>query len=173
MEFFEAIEKRHSYRGQYEDKPVPEEDLIKIVNAGLVAPSGCNAQTTSFIIVTNKEIKEKIAKIFASEASIIVSAPALIIGYTKKLTFDFGLDCELEDYAAAIENILLAITAMGYASVWVDGNTRLEGRDKAIAQVLDVPKEYNLRAVLPVGVPKTTGKRAPKKPFDERVRWVR
>ena len=46
MELFEAINNRHSYRGKYKDTPVPREDLKRIMQAGLDAPSGCNKQTT-------------------------------------------------------------------------------------------------------------------------------
>ena len=47
----EAIHNRHSYRGKYLSKPVPKSDLVKIMEAGIAAPSGCNKQTTSFIAV--------------------------------------------------------------------------------------------------------------------------
>lgn len=49
MTALEVINNRHSYRGKYESIPVPREDLIKIMEAGLAAPSGCNKQTTSLI----------------------------------------------------------------------------------------------------------------------------
>ena len=42
METFEAIKNRHSYRGKYKPVPVPREDLTKILEAGMAAPSGCN-----------------------------------------------------------------------------------------------------------------------------------
>ena len=48
MDLFTAIEKRHSYRGEFEKTKVPKEHLRKIIDAGIAAPSGCNAQTTSF-----------------------------------------------------------------------------------------------------------------------------
>lgn len=43
----EAIKNRTSYRGKYQDKKVPRADLLKIMEAGLAAPSGCNTQSTS------------------------------------------------------------------------------------------------------------------------------
>ena len=114
MDFFKAIESRHSYRAAYTDANIPEADLVKILDAGIRAPSGCNAQTTSFILVTNPELRSQITNILNSEN--IKTAPALIIVTTEKVTFNFGLDFELEDYGAAVENILLAATALGYAS---------------------------------------------------------
>jgi len=171
MDFFKAIEARHSYRGPFEDTAVPEADLIKILDAGIRAPSGCNAQTTSFMIVTNPVLRDKIAKLFNRET--IATAPVIVVAFTKKVTFDFGLDFELEDYGAAIENILLAVTALGYAALWVDGNTRLDGKDAALAKLLDVPEDMQVRTVIPIGVPKNPGKQAPRQSFDERVTWRR
>ena len=171
MDFFKAIESRHSYRGAYTDDAAPEADLIKIVDAGIRAPSGCNAQTTSFIIVTNAEIRAKIAEILPNEMT--KTAPALIIAVTEKVTFNFGLDFELEDYGAAVENILLSATALGYASCWLDGQTRLNGVCDAIANLLEVPKNKQVRCILPVGVPAKQGKQPARKPFDERVQWKR
>ena len=169
MDFFEVIEKRHSYRGAYTDKDVPEADLIKILDTGIRAPSGCNAQTTSFILVTNAELRSQISKLIGSRA--VETAPALIIVATKKVTFDFGLDFEIEDYGAAVENILLAATALGYASCWFDGMTRLNGVCEAIAKILDVPPEKQVRCILPIGIPLNQGVQAGRKPFAERVDW--
>ena len=47
MNVLEAINKRHSYRGKFKADLVPREDIIKIMQAGLDAPSGCNKQTTN------------------------------------------------------------------------------------------------------------------------------
>jgi len=170
MDFFKAIEERHSYRGAFEDTVVPDADLIKIVDAGIRAPSGCNAQTTHFMIVTNPVLRKEIAKLF-NDREVLTTAPAIIVAFTKKVTFDFGLDFELEDYGAAIENVLLAATALGYASLWLDGGTRLGGTDTALAKLLDIPGDMQVRTVMPVGVPKAAGNQAPRKSFDERVMW--
>ena len=60
METFEAIKNRHSYRGKYKPVPVPREDLTKILEAGMAAPSGCNKQTTSFIAIDDVELLKKL-----------------------------------------------------------------------------------------------------------------
>ena len=52
MEFFETVQKRHSYRGAFWDKPIPDADIRRILQAGISAPSGYNAQTTRFAVVT-------------------------------------------------------------------------------------------------------------------------
>ena len=54
--FLELIHSRHSFRGEYQAVPVKREDLIKIMQAGIDAPSGCNKQTTSFIEIDDSDI---------------------------------------------------------------------------------------------------------------------
>jgi nitroreductase len=98
MDFFDVINARHSYRGNYAAAEVPWDDLAKILDAGLRAPSGCNGQTTRFIVSYNASIREEIATLLHSEG--VRTAPVLIIAVTRKHTFDFGLDFELEDYSA-------------------------------------------------------------------------
>ena len=61
MELFEAIAKRHSYRGPFRDLPVDRADLRHIVEAGLLAPSGKNGQTTTFVIVDDADTVGRIS----------------------------------------------------------------------------------------------------------------
>jgi nitroreductase len=56
MDLFEVVNKRLSYRGEFRDINIPKNDLIKIVDTGLKAPSGKNLQTTEFVIIDDEEI---------------------------------------------------------------------------------------------------------------------
>ncbi len=175
MDFFEAIARRHSYRGAFEPQRVPREDLRAIVQAGIQAPSGYNGQSTSFVVVDSEPLVARIAAI--TENTTVAGAPALIAvvmdpGATADRKFCFGV----EDYAAATENMLLAITALGYASVWLDGALRSEGRAAAVGELLGVPPDREVRVILPVGVPAEAHRQKEKKPFAERAsfnRWER
>ena len=80
MELFEAITKRHSYRGQFTDAPVPEEDLRKIVQAGIQAPSGKNEQTTSFVVLNDPDILKQAAEIISRP--VCETAKAMIVCVT-------------------------------------------------------------------------------------------
>ena len=81
-----------------------------------------------------------------------------------------GHDFQVEDCAAAVQNMLLAVTASGYASVWIDGWLRVEGRAKAVGDMLGVPAGKIVRVLLPVGVPEKPVRSAvTKKPFEDRA----
>ena len=170
MELFEAIKKRHSYRGEFKNEPVKKEDLIKIVEAGLKAPSGCNAQSTNFVIIDAPSLVSQIAQMCPT-VKAMVTAQAFIACVINKTPVPVFQDkaFETEDCAAATENILLAITSMGYASVWMDGWLRQEGRNERISKMLNVPEDKILRILLPIGIPAEEHKQPNKKPFDHRA----
>ena len=167
MDLFEAIKKRHSYRKDFEDTKISKEDLAKIVQAGIDAPSGCNAQSTSFIMVDDQEMIEKMREIVTSNA--MKTAPAVIVVLSSDEPAYNGISFAKEDYSAAVENMLLAITALGYATVWIDGALRREQKAERIAELLGVPHELSVSVVLPLGIPKEQIDPNKKKPFEERA----
>lgn len=172
MTFYDAIRKRGSYRQEFLAEAVPEEVLLRIMEAGCRAPSGYNFQTTSFLVVTNPDLLIKLADIAPSPATN--TAPAMIIPLSsKKKSPKTGLSFEIEDYAAAVENILLAITAEGYAAVWMDGAVNLEDRRERINKLLHVPDDRYVRAIIPLGRPEKEVTQRKKKPLEERVKWLR
>jgi len=167
MNLFEAILKRHSYRGAYESRAIPRDDLEKIVQAGIRAPSGVNAQTTSFVIVDDPEKVSAISDIV--EKNLFRQAAAVIVCVVDHRPVYQDMSFGAEDCAAAVENMLLAITALGYATVWTDGALRREERAARIARLLDVPDDLEVRIILPVGVPCEQWEQKEKKPFGERA----
>lgn len=120
MNVIEAIQSRHSYRGEYKSTPVPRQDLITIMQAGLSAPSGCNKQTTSLIAVDDSEILERIHAVITPP--ICETAPAIICVIMQKINAYRDRCFAIQDYAAAIENMLLTIVELGYQSCWYEGH---------------------------------------------------
>ncbi len=168
MIFLDLIKSRHSYRGKYESTPVPREDLIKIMEAGLAAPSGCNTQTTSLIAVDDPEVLAKLRQVI--DPPVGETAPAIICVLTRRINAYRDKCFAVQDYAAAIENMLLAIVALGYQSCWYEGHITDEDRiGYQMAQVLGVPDEYELVCFLPVGIAKDMPTGPRKKAFEERA----
>lgn len=167
MEFFEVIRRRHSYRGEFMPGDMPQEDLRLILDAGIRAPSGHNRQPTRFIAVIDKDMREAVRAIYPHKG--IASAAAHIVVLSRYEETHNGKAFEVQDYSACIENILLAATALGYASVWIEGAILDDGRAGKMAKLLDVQAGWTVRAILPLGRPKAEGTQAEKLPFDERV----
>ena len=168
MNVNEVILNLTSYRGKYKNIPVPREQLTEIMNAGLAAPSGCNKQTTSLIAVDDPILlKELISMI---DPPVCETAPAIICVLTQKI-FAYRDKCfNVQDYSAAIQNMLLAIKSMGYESCWYEGHiTDDDHIGRKLAERLGVPDDYEMVCILPVGVADEPIKRAVKKPFEERA----
>ncbi|MDC7242055.1 MAG: nitroreductase family protein [Spirochaetales bacterium] len=173
MEFFDVIAQRFSYRKSLDPAALPLEDLKKIVQAGLDAPSGKNEQTTGFIIIQDGDVVKKIKEMPGANGSM-ASAPAYIACHIDKKPNEtyFGHAFDIEDCAAAVENILLAATAMGYATVWIDGWLRVEGRAETIGRWCSLDDNRIIRILIPIGKALEEQRRPTKKGFDERVSIV-
>jgi nitroreductase len=170
METFEAISKRFSYRGPYKNSTVPREDLKKILEAGLAAPSGCNKQTTSLIAVDDPELINSIFNIVKKNGFTGKNPPAGICVLTQRIPAYEDYYFNVQDYSVAIENILLAITALGYASCWIEGQiTESSETQELVAKILNIPKEYTVVGFLPLGVPENEARRPRYKAFEERA----
>ena len=168
MNVLDAIKTRHSYRGKFKDIPVPREDLMKILEAGLDAPSGCNKQTTSLVCVNDPDILKKINAVI--DPPVCETAPAVICVLTRRINAYRDRCFAVQDYSAAIENMLLAIVSLGYQSCWFEGHITDEDRiGNKIAKILNVPDEYELVCILPVGVPEGEPVEPKKRSFEERA----
>ena len=165
---FNLLMQRRSYRGKYLPVPVPKEHLAAIMEAGLAAPSGCNKQTTSLIAVDDPAILEKLHRVI--QPPVGETAPAIICVLTQRI-FAYRDRCfSVQDYSAAIENMLLAAVALGYQSCWFEGHITDEDQiGKKMAALLGVPDDYELVCFLPVGIAESAPGTPRKKPFDQRA----
>ncbi len=167
----ELVVQRSSYRGKYKDIIVPRSDLIAIMEAGLAAPSGCNKQTTSLIAVDDPELMRKLKALL--DPPVCQTAPAFVCVLTQKIIAYRDRSYYVQDYSAAIQNMLLAIKALGYESCWYEGHiTDEDDIAGKIAKLLNAPDAYRLVCLLPVGIAAQEVKpRSDKKGFAERA-WV-
>ena len=170
MNVLEAIHTRRSYRGRFLPDPVPREDLVTIMEAGLAAPSGCNKQTTSLLAVDDPEVLQKLHSVITPPVG--ETAPAMICVLTQRINAYRDHCYAVQDYSAAIENMLLAIVELGYQSCWIEGHITDDDRiGEQMAQILGVPDDYDLVCFLPVGVAEIQPKPPIKKAFEKRARF--
>ena len=168
MNIIDGIFSRHSYRGKYKATPVPREDLVVIMRAGLAAPSGCNKQTTSLIAVDDPKTLAKLHAVI--DPPVGGTAPAMICVLTQRINAYRDRCFAVQDYSAAIENMLLACVEMGYQSCWYEGHiTDVDRIGDRMAEILGVPDGYELVCFLPIGVPEGEAAPPKKRPFEERA----
>lgn len=158
MEALEAIRKRRSVRN-FTGDPIPKEDLLTIVDAGRLAPSGNNRQPWEFIIVTDPAMinQLKVAAEWMENAGAIIA-----------VVMDPSSRWWIEDGAAAVENMLIAATALGYGSCWLEGYTLQ--REYEFKILLNIPEHLRLMTLVPIGVP-TEWPVKEKRPLEEVVHW--
>jgi nitroreductase len=154
MDTLTAIKKRRSIR-EFTGDPIPSPDLEEIVNAARLAATGSNKQPWNFVLVTNKDVIQRLSK--AAEWS--TNAAAIIA-----VVMDPVSKYWLEDGSAAIENMLLAATALGYGSCWVQGS--IEPHRAEFKLLLNIPDHLKLLALIVVGVPVQWPEAKDKKPLE-------
>ena len=158
MDALEAIHRRRSVR-RYTGDPIPREDLEKIVDAGRLAASGNNRQPWDFIVVTDRAMIDrlKVAAGWMDKAGAIIA-----------VVLDPSSRWWLEDGSAAVENMLIASTALGYGSCWLEGNTL--PREEEFKALLGVPGGKRLLTLVPLGVP-AEWPTVDKKSLEEVIHW--
>ena len=158
MDAIQALRQRRTVRN-YTGALIPREHLETIVDCGRLAASGSNHQPWDFIVVTDKAMMRRIK----GNAEWIENAGAVIA-----VVMDPASRWWIEDGAAAVENMLLAATALGYGGCWLEGNSLRREDDLKLA--LGVPPEKRLMTLVPLGVPIELPKKE-KKSLAEVIHW--
>lgn len=143
MEVFEAVLKRRSIRA-YEQKPVPKEKLMKILEAARLAPSAGNIQPWQFVIVTDAEKRSKLAE--ARYASFLRESPIVIVGCGDSSA---SPNWYMVDVAIAMQNMVLTATSEGLGTCWVGSFN-----EKEVKNILKIPEKFRVVALLAVGYPR-------------------
>jgi len=158
MDALEAIHKRRSIR-QFTGEAIPKADLEAIVDAGRLAATGSNRQPWDFVVVTDRTAIGQ----FLSAGAWMEKAGAVIA-----VVMDPASRWWVEDGSAAIENMLLAGTALGYGACWVEGDAL--PREEQFKTLLGVPAEKRLMALVPIGVAVEKPTKE-KKPLENVLHW--
>lgn len=142
---------RRSVR-QYEDKEIPEKMVTDILEAAMAAPSAVAKDPWHFVVVRDRDTLRKIAdglpngKMLASAGVGIVVCGDLAKAHDQKESY------MLQDCSAAIENILLAATALGLGCCWLGAHPRPD-RIIHLRMVLEIPNEITPISVVSIGWP--------------------
>jgi nitroreductase len=137
---FEAIRTLLAVRS-YQTRPVPDDVVRRIVEAGRLTGSGMNGQPWHFIVVREADTLRRLGAL-ASSGSYVAQAPLAIVVATERSRF------AVSDASRAIQSMLLAAWADGVGSNWVG----FGGLDKTRA-LLDIPAGLDVLAILPFGYP--------------------
>ncbi|HEX37713.1 MAG TPA: nitroreductase [Candidatus Cloacimonetes bacterium] len=153
MNVFEAIETRKSIRS-YATKELDEEKLLRILEAGRLAPSWQNKQCWQFVVVKEKETIHKLALksgMLSKSNFFIKDAPVVIVACANPSNSGHlnGQYYYLVDVAIAFQQMMLAAWEMGIGSCWLGAFN-----EKRVKEILEIPKKIKVVALSPFGYPK-------------------
>lgn len=166
MDVMQAITTRRSVRG-YDSRPIPDPVLNNLRQALWAAPSACNLQPWRFVMVQKTSMRQQVAaackkQMWMAEAPLIVVA----CGWPEKAYRAMGgkfssLDVDL---AIALDHLSLAAVAEGLGTCWIGAFD-----EEALKQMLTIPKDVRVVALMPVGYPKTAGLIRPVSPENRKL----
>ena len=170
MKVMETIAERRSIRS-FSGQPVEEEKLLRVLEAGRLAPSARNMQDWKFVVVKDPGLRRRLAEA-ARNQEFVGQAPVVIVACG---TSDYVMTCGQLTYpidvAIAVDHMTLAAVEEDLGTCWIGAFYE----DK-VKEILGVPEDVRVVALLPLGYPAETAKNAkdmpmhkPRKPLDEIV----
>jgi nitroreductase len=159
-----CIKKRYSVR-KFKDKLIEQDKLDVILKAAQLAPSARNIQPRKFVVIQDKEKQRKLSDICKGK-QFVSQAPVTIVICANNT--DYKMTCGQEAYvidsAIAGEHIALQATELGLGTCWIGAFDH----DK-MAKLINLPEDYKIVALLPIGYPAIDMKGRNLKPINEIV----
>ena len=164
MNVYEAIEKRRSVRA-YEDRPVEQEKLDRILEAARLAPSASNRQEWRFVIARDAATRQRLMKAaggqaFVGQAPVVIACCAETDGHVMRC----GQPCYPIDVAIAIDHISLAAVEEGLGTCWIGAFSEPQAKE-----VLGIPEHIRVVELLTLGYPATQPGARSRKAIEEIV----
>ncbi len=164
MEVQEAIRKRNSIRA-YEDRQVPEDKLLRVLEAARLAPSGRNSQAWKFIVVRDDEKRQELGRLSGNQAHVH-TAPVIIAAVATRP--DEKMPCGIPeapvDVAIAIDHMTLTAMDEGLGTCWIGAFAQEE-----VKRLLGVPEHLSIISLLTLGFPDEAGRPKSRKTLEEIV----
>jgi len=168
MDYFEAVKARHSVRA-FQNRPVEEEKIHRIIEAVNLAPSAGDLQAYEIVIVKDPVLKNELAKAawwqnFVSEAPVCF----VFLAYPERSSKKYGtrgseLYC-VQDATIAATYAMLAATVLGLSSTWVGAFD-----EEDAARAVGATRNKRPIAILPVGYAAETPEVTPRRPISDIV----
>ncbi len=150
MDLFEVIQTRKSVR-KYIDKPVETKKIEQVMTAAQLAPSWRNGQCWKFIVVNDPQKKKELIRCTGTfNMSWLGKEHAIIVacGNPEQSGFRNDKYYYMVDVAIAMENLVLAATALGLGTCWIGAFD-----EKKMKALLNIPQNFRIVAITPLGYP--------------------
>jgi len=146
-EMIKTIFSRRSIR-KYTTKSVSKKDIKVMLEAAMAAPSASNRQPWHFIVVTDRQTLDRLARAHPYGKMLFEAPLCIVVCGDETVSPRFWV----QDCSAASENLLLAAAALGLGAVWLGVHPR-ESRVGPIRKVLRIPETIVPLNLIPIGHP--------------------
>lgn len=152
MEFDEVILKRRSVR-KFTDEDVTKDQMNKILQAGLLAPTSRNRKPCNFLIVSNKETLKELADVKEHGSKFLSDANKAIIVIANTSVSDTWI----EDSSIALSFMHLKAADIGVGSCWIQIHLRQsadgEDSEKLVRDIVKIDDYFRIVGILALGIP--------------------
>jgi nitroreductase len=159
----EAVKARRSIR-QFTREPVSDEQVDRILQSGLWAPSGKNNQPWKFAVVRDPVLKGSLASLTHYSSTIKNASVCIAVFLDHSRVYDWTKD--VLAVGASLQNMLLTIHSMGLGGVWL--GEILKNKEE-VGKLLEVDKDLELMAVVALGHPNEKPSRSKRDALEEKV----
>ena len=150
--FLSLVQKRRSIR-QYSERPVEKEKIDLLIEAALRSPSSRGFNPWEFIVVTDRDLLEKLSKAKTHGASFLKNAPLGIVVCADPEKCDVWI----EDASIASILLHLAAESLELGSCWIQIRMRMHDQTKTsqeyVQELLNIPQNLNVESMIAIGYP--------------------
>jgi nitroreductase len=142
---------RRSVR-KYQDREIPDTMITDILEAAMAAPSAVKRDPWHFIVIKNRETLRRIADLLPHGNMLAGAAAGIVVCGDINKAHDRLESYMLQDCSAAIENALLAASALGLGACWLGVHPR-EDRIRGLRHLFDLPENIVPVSGIALGYP--------------------
>lgn len=152
MELYDVILKRRSVRS-YTAEEIPKEKLRRIIEAGLLAPTGRNRKPCEFYVIGDKALLKSLSEIKPAGGAMLKDCAAAIVvmGDSDKS------DTWIEDASIALSYMQLMAADRGVGSCWCQirlrGSSSGSDAESCVRRLLSAPDNFRIVGILALGMP--------------------
>ena len=167
MEFLDLARARYSVRA-YQDTPVEEDKLQRILEAGRLAPTACNLQAFRIVVIPTAAHMDALKRLY--RGSFLTQAPVILGVYAdtqQSWVRSDGTSYAAVDATIVMDHMILQAAALGLGTCWIGAFN-----PEAAREIGGLGRAFEPIAFTPVGYPASQSPQKQRKPLSDIVKYL-
>ncbi len=172
MNFLSLVSDRYSVRGYDSNRKIEPEKLLRILEAGRMAPSAANRQPWTFVVVQLASVRAELTNVYP--AKWFADAPVVLIVKGRKseawIRKKDGYSAIETDLTIAMDHLILAATNEGLGTCWIAAFD-----EEKLRQIIKLTEDEVVFAMTPIGYQtenEVVTRVKSRKSMDEIIEWI-